>query len=287
MNLFSKDNKPIQERSFFICIDKPRNMISHEVSSYVKKILGAYKTGHAGTLDPNVSGVLIIGVNKARKLLRFLSKQDKEYISSIKFKKEKSSDELERIFKKFRGKISQIPPKMSAVAKKKRTRTIYKLELLDIKGKEALFKAEVEAGTYIRTLCKDMGGKMTELRRIRSGPITERECYTMQDLQYAKYLYDKGFEFVLESMLTSVEEMFFRLSFPKVGISKHTAKNVVRGAPIYGTGIIENEPFRKGDLLSVFCKEKFVGIGKAHFDSFSFKTKDKVITMERVHLDSI
>ncbi len=272
------------EKPAFIVVDKPRNMLSHEISSYIKKMLDAKKAGHAGTLDPEVSGVLIVGLNRATKLLRFLTSERKTYVGVIEFKEEKEKKEIEQLFSKFRGKISQIPPKESAVARRKRQRNVYELKIIEIEGKKVLFKAEVEAGTYIRTLCKDMGGKMIDLRRIKSGAFEEREAYTMDEIYTASILDKEGYDFLIEEVLLEVEEVFHRLHYPVINIAKHTAKNVVRGAPIYENGIIEFEKFKKNELVSIFSEEKFIGIGKALCNSEE-KCK-KIIAPEKIHATS-
>ncbi len=262
------------KQDWFLVIDKPRNMLSHEISSYVRKILGVEKTGHAGTLDPKVSGVLVVGINRATKLLRFLTSQPKVYVGVVEFKKKMNREEVENIFKKFRGEITQIPPKESAVARRKRKRKVFSLEVIEIKGKKVLFKASVEAGTYIRTLCKDMGGKMVDLRRIKS-TFYEREAYSMDELVVAKKAYDNGWESLLRSMLISVEETFFRLPFPKIMVSKKTAEKLIDGSPLFFEGLVAYESFKEGDTVSVFSNSKLVGIGRVE--------KEK-IKMLRVHL---
>ena len=142
----------------FILVDKPRGPSSHEVTTYVKKLFGARKAGHAGTLDPQVSGILLIGINKACKLLRFLAKSKKKYVGVLKIRNPpKDISLVQKEMDKFSGRISQIPPKHSAVAKRRRFRSIFSFTALEMQGRKVLFEAEVEAGTYIRNLCIDVG----------------------------------------------------------------------------------------------------------------------------------
>lgn len=270
------------ERDGFLIIDKPTNMISHEVSSYVKKILKAKKAGHSGTLDPSVSGVLIVGINRATRLLRFITREDKVYVGVVKFGKEMNYREVSQLFRKFTGVITQIPPEMSAVAKRKRKRRVDYIKALEIKGEYVLFETKVESGTYIRTLCKDMGGEMVELRRVRVGSFDEREAYTLDEIYAFSVLREEGYESFLETAVLRVEEVFERLSIPKVSISKHTAKNLIKGASLYENGIIGYERFDKGDYVSIFCEDKLVGIGKA--ECSSYEMEGKVIKPERIHM---
>ena len=113
----------------FICLDKPTGPSSHEVTAWARKILKVEKTGHAGTLDPNVTGVLPIAVGKAVKLLRILAKSDKEYVCIAKFERE--PHDAKKHLRTFVGKIYQTPPELSAVKKVLRTRVIYDIRLLE------------------------------------------------------------------------------------------------------------------------------------------------------------
>ena len=106
----------------FCVVDKPRGPSSHEVAAYVRKILGVEKSGHSGTLDPNVSGVLPVGLGKATRLLPYVTTKDKKYVCLMKTKRELPESEILSLFKRFTGTITQTPPKMSAVAKKPRKR---------------------------------------------------------------------------------------------------------------------------------------------------------------------
>ncbi|MBU0586026.1 RNA-guided pseudouridylation complex pseudouridine synthase subunit Cbf5, partial [Candidatus Micrarchaeota archaeon] len=177
-----------------IIIDKPPKLSSHEVTALVKKITGANRAGHAGTLDPKVTGVLPIALGRATKLIDFIVAKDKTYVGLMKFKKSQSKETVLNLFKKFTGEIVQTPPKISAVRKVPRKRKVDYLKLIELEGNLALFESKVQAGTYIRTLCDDMGklcggARMIELRRIAVGPINEKECFSMQDLSDAVWLW--------------------------------------------------------------------------------------------------
>ena len=212
----------------------------------MKRITGATRSGHAGTLDPNVSGVLPIALGRATKLLSYLAGKDKTYIGIIKFKEPKSSSEVEALFSQFVGELVQTPPKISAVRKVPRKRTVYYLKLLELEEKEggrgrlALFEAKVDAGTYIRTLCEDIGkrcggARMEELRRTAVGKITERETFTMQELIDAMWRYkNRNDSSQLDRMLKEPERF---IEMPAVSIKESALPSVLSGAQIMAPAI--------------------------------------------------
>ena len=216
----------IDAENSIIVINKPPKLSSHEVSALVKRMLGASRSGHAGTLDPEVSGVLVVALGRATKLLRFLIAKDKTYVGIIKFHEILERKAIEQLFQKFEGEITQTPPKESAVRKVARRRKIHYLKFLEQSRENprlALFEAKVDAGTYIRTLCDDMGklcggARMEELRRIASGNVTESEAYTLQQLGDALWLAkEKGDDSALKKMLRKPEEF---IDFPRVVIKQ-------------------------------------------------------------------
>ncbi|MBI2079276.1 RNA-guided pseudouridylation complex pseudouridine synthase subunit Cbf5 [Candidatus Micrarchaeota archaeon] len=218
-----------------IIINKPCGPISHEVTTLVKKILGVNRSGHAGTLDPQVSGVLPVALGRATKLLQYLASRDKTYVCLIKFKNILSKEEIEKVFEKFTGEITQTPPRISAVKKVPRKRRIYHIKIIEVNGRFALFEARVDAGTYIRTLCEDIGkmvggARMEELRRIAVGKITEKEAFTLQDLTDAVWLWkEKNDESELRKMLKPPEE-FIKLK--KIFIKENAIPNLLSGAQL-------------------------------------------------------
>jgi len=258
----------------FLFIDKPRGPSSHEVSAYIRKLLQIKKAGHAGTLDPNVSGVLIIGLNKATRLLRFIAKDKKTYVGVMRIKKPISDiNKVQEIFDKFVGEIKQIPPKESAVAKKLRTRRLYKLKVEEIEDKKILFSAEVEAGTYIRTLCQDIGkyfqkGKLIELRRTKVGQIDENKCVNLYELTDAwKICQQKGICEPIKRLINPCDKIIL---LPKVLVGKETAETICRGLPLAKAGVTDVEvSFKKNEFVSIINKDtkKIIAIGLAMHSS--------------------
>ncbi len=134
-------------------IDKPKGPTSHQVSDYVKKILSVDKAGHSGTLDPQVSGVQPVAISKATRIVEFLLTAPKEYVCVMHLHKDVEEQKLHQITQQFVGKIKQLPPIKSAIKRQIREREIYEFEILEIKGREVLFRVKCQAGTYIRKLC--------------------------------------------------------------------------------------------------------------------------------------
>lgn len=246
-------------QSGIVIIDKPRGPSSAEVSSFVKKILNAEKTGHLGTLDPKVSGVLPILVGKACKLAPWL-RLDKEYIGIIRFHKPISEQKVLALFKDYTGEISQKPPKRSAVAKKLRKRIVHELELLEMDGQFVLFRARVEAGVYIRTLAHNIGkqagpgANLIELRRTCTGKATEKDALTLQDLSDAVWLNDFK---ILKPNNWLFQEM------PRVQIKESAVESIKHGSPLAKSGILEAEPFEQDNYVQLICNNELIAIGKS------------------------
>lgn len=176
-------------------IDKPPGPSSHEVSSIVRKMLSSRKTGHSGTLDPNVSGVLPVLLGDATKLAKVMLASRKEYVCVMRTKEPLGKADVESAFENQRGEIYQTPPLQSAVRKALRTRKVYDLEVTEVDGNNVLFRARVQAGTYIRTICRDFGlisgveSEMADLRRTMAAGIPESKAVTLQELSDRYWLW--------------------------------------------------------------------------------------------------
>ncbi len=153
-----KREKSIQELLEFgiINVDKPAGCTSFDVVDRIRKVLGLRKAAHFGTLDPMVTGVLPIALNRACKLTGFFIGHDKEYVGEMRIHEDIDLDKIkEMIKKKFVGKIIQLPPVKSRVKRQEREREVMKFDLLEKKEKIITFHAEVQGGTYIRKLIHD------------------------------------------------------------------------------------------------------------------------------------
>jgi predicted rRNA pseudouridine synthase len=263
-----------------VVIDKPRGPTSHQISAWVKEILGISKAGHVGTLDPNVTGVLPVGLEKATRLADFLHEQGKEYVSLMLLHKQVERPKVVDVLKEFTGEIFQFPPLRSAVARNLRKRTIYSLKLMEMKERHVLFRAEVEAGVYIRTLCRDMGdallvgGNMVELRRTRSGPLDESNLFTLQKLKDAFTLYKEGDEKMLSSMLIDPEQV--TKDYPRIVVKESAIDAIAHGASVFRKGIIED--YGEGNTLRIMSpKGELLGMGNRVGDT----VKPTVVLIDR------
>ena len=183
-----------------INLDKPSNPSSHEVVAWIRRILRVEKTGHSGTLDPKVTGCLIVCIDRATRLVKSQQGAGKEYVAVLRMH-DKLADpkKLPNVLDTLTGALFQRPPLISAVKRQLRIRTIHESKLLEFDNDRhlAVFWVSCEAGTYIRTLCVHMGlllgvgGHMQELRRVRSGALGENDgIVTMHDVLDAQWLYD-------------------------------------------------------------------------------------------------
>ncbi len=271
-----------------IIIDKPPGLTSHETTVFVKRITGSSRSGHAGTLDPEVSGVLPVALGRATKLLRYIAGKDKTYVGLMKFRNPQTRAAIEGLFQRFTGELVQTPPKMSAVRKAPRKRRVFYLKLLEVQGRLALFETKVDAGTYIRTLCEDMGkecggARMEELRRTAVGAITEAEASTMYDLLDAMWLSGQGKDDMLGRMLRPPETL---IGLPKVLIKESALGSILTGAQVMVPALEDAGNARKGERVAVYCAGRFVGIGLMQASAEELRGRDRgmAVRMERVHL---
>jgi len=276
------NNQPLSDliESSFVIVDKPRGPSSHEVTAFVRKILGSSKSGHSGTLDPNVSGVLPVALGKASKLLQYLTTKDKKYVCLMRTGKEMTEREIKGIFIRFTGEITQTPPKMSAVRKKPRRRKVYYIKPLQIRKRDVLFEVHCEAGTYIRVLVADFaplsgGAEMLELRRTSVGSIEESSSHTLQAISDAMWLaQEKHDEKRIRSMLIPAEEA---LALPKIVLRDAAIEAVCAGAPLFAPGVEKHDvAITRGSLVALVSpKGELVGVGRAEMPSEEMRSKKK------------
>jgi tRNA pseudouridine55 synthase len=215
---------PFSPLSGFLIVDKPAGITSHRVVERMRRVLRMRRIGHLGTLDPIGTGVLVLAVGRATKAVRHFINDDKIYLTTLllgvvtdtqdtdgKVLSESPCPPLfpgdvQKVFQQFSGEIQQIPPMVSA--KKVKGRRLYKLhrkgievprepktvvlrriELLKHSPPEVTFLVECSKGTYIRTLCADIGNKlgpggcMSRLCRLRSGFFCFRDARPLRVLE--------------------------------------------------------------------------------------------------------
>jgi tRNA pseudouridine55 synthase/H/ACA ribonucleoprotein complex subunit 4 len=266
---------PLWSDSGLLIIDKPRGPSSHQVTAWVGKMLGC-RVGHSGTLDPQVSGVLLIMLGNAVRLAPLMLKHEKEYVCLMRLHDDVSQERLEKVIKEFVDKIYQRPPRKSAVKRSLRIRTIYKNEILDLEKRLVLFKVHCDAGTYIRSLCHHIGlalgtgAHMQELRRTQSGSFDETQIHTLHELKTACIHASAGDATALSSLILPVEAAV--PDIPRVVVRNTAIDAICHGAQLAGVGVLMCDHFKKGETVTVLSqKNEFICLGTALLSSTEFK----------------
>jgi len=270
-----------------INLDKPEGPTSHQVDSWIREILGVKKVGHGGTLDPNATGMLPIGVGNATNALQVLLLAGKEYVGIMKLHKDVDEKQIIEICKGFVGQVSQIPPVRSAVKRVRRKRMIYYFDVIEIQNRDVLFRVGCESGTYVRTLCVDIGKKLksgahlAELRRTRVGNHNEKDAVSLQDLKDAFIFWkeEKNEDYIRKTILP-IESMFDHI--PKFVIRDSAVNALCSGANLAIPGIVElDSDIKKGTIVGVFTlKGEVVAIVKSLMSTEEIIQKNKGICAE-------
>ncbi|XP_047039175.1 H/ACA ribonucleoprotein complex subunit 4 [Helicoverpa zea] len=244
--------RPIAEyvKAGFINVDKPSNPSSHEVVSWIKRILKVEKTGHSGTLDPKVTGCLIVCIDRATRLVKSQQNAGKEYVAV--FSLHSAVENVQKVtqgLEKLRGALFQRPPLISAVKRQLRVRSVYDSKLLDFDSERniGVFWVSCEAGSYIRTMCVHLGlmlgvgGQMIELRRVRSGIQGEQEgMVTMHDILDAQWAYENHKdESYLRRVIKPLEGLL--VAHKRIFIKDSAVNAVCYGAKVLLPGILRYE----------------------------------------------
>ena len=265
------ENLSIEQRlaSGFILLDKPPGPTSHQIASWVRDLLGLERLGHGGTLDPFATGVLPLMAGKSMKLTKGILKTDKTYIAVLKFAQETNVETLNDVINKLTGRIYNVPPEISAVKVQVRTRKIYSFELIESTSKQAIVKIACEAGTYIRTIARDMGlllgynVELKELRRENSGRFNLMDCVTLQEIADAVWLWKEcDNSTALEKIIHPTEKLL--LDKPYIIVKDSAASALCHGAPLLRPGLIEvSDKLSSGLEVAAFTsKNEVVGIVK-------------------------
>ena len=254
-----------------INIDKSSGPTSFQVSEFVKKQFDARKTSHFGTLDPRVTGVLPVAINRACKLAGYFLGEDKTYVGIMRIHEDIELEKIqEKINEKFLGEIIQMPPVKSRVKRQLRSRTIYECKILEKQGKDILFRVKCQGGTYVRTLCVDLGEElgigahMLELRRTNAGIFFEDDLeypvISLYDFEKAVEEYKNGNEISLRNMLIPGEVV--ANLFPAIEIDKKAVKRIFHGSPIHEDELIYGKDLKYeiGEKFVAFSKSQFIGI---------------------------
>ncbi len=245
--------------------DKPPGITSHDVVERVKRVLNVKKAGHTGTLDPLATGVLPVCINQATKIVQFLINDDKEYRATLRLGIETDTQDMtgkiiresDRIpedhgkivdaFNAFTGNIKQKPPPFSALKYRgiplykwarrgihvdtpERGITISKINIFRIDLPSVWFEVFCSKGTYIRTLCSDIGNRLgcgahlVELRRTRSGIFCTGECHSLESIED---LAKKG---IVEDMIIPMDRALINL--PRIRVDENLARRIRHGSQI-------------------------------------------------------
>jgi H/ACA ribonucleoprotein complex subunit 4 len=206
--------------------------------------------------------------------------------------KDVSKEDLKKAVEKFTGKIIQTPPKKSAVARRAREREIEYFDILEIDGRNVLFKVGCQAGTYIRKLCdqvgREIGGaQMTELRRTKAGNFTEDQSHSLMKVRDAYEFWKNGDEKLLKNILIPIEDAIPNVK--KIFVKDSAVSNICNGSPLYPKGIANiEEGIIRGETVAIFSlKNELIALGIAKLTSEEMLKgkKGTAVRTDRVFMD--
>lgn len=286
-------------KSGVLLVDKPEGPTSHDVVNQLRKILKMRRIGHAGTLDPFASGLLILGIGNGTRILEYLMNHNKVYQVKMrlgiitdtfditgKVVEQRpvncSTDQILAALKSFIGTYTQIPPAYSARKYKgeklyelarqgkiirlpPKQVTVYRIEDIVIDKNDIFFTTEVSAGTYIRSLCMDIGyllgcGATTlKLRRVSIGPFRVDEAIDIFKVDQSE---------ILDHLLNLSDV----LSMPKVRVKGCGYEKILNGNALRVNDVEEFEEFPKNCLVQIIYKNQLISIAKSERASTFVRT---------------
>lgn len=274
-----------------LIIDKPQNWTSMDVCAKLRGIFHEKRVGHGGTLDPMATGVLPIFLGRATRAVEFASNADKEYIAGLKLGLTTNTQDitgqvleerptsvtremLQAVLPRFQGAILQVPPMYSAIKRngKKlyelarkgqeverppRPIHIHQLEVLDTtppEGTDFLLRVACSKGTYVRTLCHDVGqvlgcgGTMSSLRRTKAAGFSLAEAVTLETVQSA------AAQGEADSLVLPVDSCFS--TFPALSLTDNQERRLRNGAPVMISGLTAGEyrAYGQSQTLLALCR---------------------------------
>jgi len=273
-----------------INVNKPSGPTSREVVQEIKDIFKLKRCGHTGTLDPRVSGVLIVALENATKAMPVLMGLDKEYEGILYLHKNVDKKTLEKtISKHFIGEITQTPPVKSRVARRPRKRRVYNFDILKKDRKDVWFKTRVQAGTYIRKLCSDIGEKlgtgahMKELWRTRVGHFSLKDSYSLSEIKEAYELWKSGKESSLRKTLIPIEKAIPHVK--RVYVKDSSVSLIRNGAPVSSSDVIKLQGgIKQNETIGIFSSKQeliALGISKTH-SKMMLNKRGNVIRTDRI-----
>lgn len=292
-----------------LAVWKPAGWTSHDVVAKVRGILKVKRIGHTGTLDPQVTGVLPLCIGRATRVVEYIQERPKSYEAVMQFGLATDTEDLtgtiteelpsvlldeeqiREVLASFIGEIDQVPPMFSAVRvdgkrlyelaregqvieRQARKVTIYELELLEVQFNQPhpviRFSVVCSKGTYIRTLCVDIGqalhvpSVMVKLTRTMSGGFTQEDCLTLEQIAELKA---SG---AITDKLTAASEALDH--FPRITISAADVQRAFQGKRIPLANIVAQDPFANHSLLRVYGEDgMFAGVFQPDEDSGTLK----------------
>jgi tRNA pseudouridine55 synthase len=228
-----------------INLDKPPGPSAHQVAAWVRDMAGVERAAHAGTLDPKVTGCLPLLTGSATRAAQVFDDSAKGYVSVLELHASAPAD-LESTLAEFEGPLYQKPPRKSAVARRLRTREIYRLDALEREERRVLLAIECASGTYIRKLCHDLGlalgtgGHMGDLRRTMTGRFDDTTLSTMEDLADGLAFWRENDDPELLREVVSPAERALE-GLPSLTVAPSAAREIAEGAPVYAPGVIESD----------------------------------------------
>lgn len=293
----SLDNLPIDHllKNGVVCLDKPSGPTSHEVATWVRKILKADRAGHSGTLDPAVTGILPMGIGNATKAMQALLPAGKEYVCVMELHDVAEEFAIRKAIAEFTGKLYQKPPLRSSVKRVLRVREVYYSNIIEIKGRIVLFRVGCQAGTYIRKLCFDIGevlgvgAHMRELRRTRVGKFSESDhLCSLHDLTDAYHFWiEDNDDTELRKYLLPLELALKHL--PYITVRDTAVDAICHGADLAASGVVNlTTGIKKNDLVAIkTLKGEAIALARSADTSDRIaKAKSGIVTItERVFME--
>ena len=273
-----------------VLLDKPSGPTSRQTAERVGRLLGAAKVGHGGTLDPKVTGVLPVLLERSTRAAEVLLGCDKSYEGTMVLHEEVADAALEAGLAALRGVIVQMPPRRSAVRRRLRERAVYRFEVTGREGREARFAVDCQGGTYVRKLVHDLGeglgcgAHMTSLRRTRAAGFGIEECVTVEQVAEASQALSAGDAEGLWQVVRPVEDVLARL-LAQVRIEDGAVEPVTSGYPLAAPGVCELEEFAEGEQVMVLTqKGELVGLGQALMSSEDILGAQHGLAVRMVHV---
>lgn len=256
-----------------VVVDKPQGPTSHQVSAWVRDMLGVRKAAHGGTLDPRVTGVLPVALNDAVRAVDALHAGDKEYVGVLRLHQDVPRERMQEVLREFVGEIYQTPPVRAAVKREMRVRRVHALEVLERRGRDHLFRVRCQAGTYVRTLCVDVGealgvgAHLQDLRRTRTADLAEDQAVPLVHLRDALLQWREEGTGDFPTLLRPLEHMLTHL---RQVVVKDTAVDALcHGAPLAVPGVMKvDRGIGKGTLVRLLTRQgEAVALGTAAMGS--------------------